>query len=753
MCNEKIILCDEVVTNEAAFPQFYKNTYSSGFYLAMIVNKNYKKVSDLSFQTLRIEQLDLSNNRIETVEKRAFDKITGLRSLNVSYNEIKDIDVNYLADLEVLILKNNKFTRIVRVTFVNLTKLKYLDFFWNDIETVEKLAFSRSAQLRWIDLRSNKLKSLNFDLNLKLLVSLSLSSNQIASYSSGFFSNLIALKILMLEKNELRDLDPSEMVNMKQLKILTLDDNYVEFVNLEKLAFSLVGLITLNMTRNNVKVIKSVDTVNGSCKQTNKVQDLNMNGNNIGEIEPFSFACFDLLTSLNLFNQQLSRISSPYIFFGLKKLKSLKLNNNSLTRIYNRTFIQLGNLSSLDLSSNQLELLDSDAFLDLYNLTELLLFDNCLKTVTSYLFRSLTRLSTLDLSQNRLVSVDENGFSGLENSLKTLRINSNRLQFLKNYFFNNLGGLLYLNLQNNQISSVQRAIFRNMVNLTTLVLADNSIAHIDPLLFLNLANLKYLDLSSNVLVGLDQGTFRYLQKLTEINLRFNILCKINFQRVFSTGSEILLEKLNLENNLINELDMNWFAGLDKLQYLNLNNNDLNIKVNEKRNNISILGNLKSLCLRKAPLHLVRQFNFTNLIELDLSYSHIDADILRILPFNVIESIKLAKLRGITSVDLSFWKTFNPKLRHLDLSFNQFSLEHLIKHIKESLPYQLVLVDVNINNSFFLVNNLLSSLDILDLSCNKISGVPYSNFFTSHQGLRHLNLSHNSIVIILKQTFK
>jgi Leucine-rich repeat (LRR) protein len=742
MCSSKRVLtCSYTVVYEGKFPQVSKNSYSKIFFSLAIRNKNYKTVPDLSFQLLSIEQLDLSNNRISVVERRAFDKITGLRSLSLSKNDIKEIDVSYLIDLEVLNLGKNKIAKVNRSMLVNLTKLKYLDLNYNQIDFIDTMAFSRTVDLRYLDLSGNKLKNFVFDLNLSRLVSLNLNENGIGHLVNGVFSNLTSIKILMIEKNELSALDTSLFSELKQLTLLTFDNNYLEKIDLSELTLSLGNLVTLSMYQNNLKLIKSSNS-NGSCKQVNKIQDFNLYSNIITEIEPFSFACFGLLTKLDLWNQKLAYLSSSDIFYGLQSLIYLKLKVNSLTRIYSKTFIHLVKLKFLDLSYNELNYLDYDAFQGLSNLTELLLYENGLKILTSNLFKPLTKLSVLNLGYNKLISVEEKSLSGVGNSLKTLKMFSNRVEHLKSHFFTGLNELLFLYLEENQISSIEPETFKDLVNLTELYLAENCIATIDPSLFINMKKLNTLDLSYNVLVELKQRSFVFLKQLKALNLGFNSLVKINFQKVFSTDNVVLLEKLNLDNNVINELDMNWFTVLDRLTHLNLNNNNFNMRVIELRNSlISILPNLVSLKLKNASLQLVRQFNFTNLQLLDLSFSQIDQIMLQNLPFHTIRTLVLENVRGV-SLNFSGWKK-GKNLNHFDVSSNELNIEDMSKIMISALDLvSLVLKNTSLNG--LLISKLdlyyLKKLTYLDLSFNQIDTfLEYKN-----TELTHLNLAYNLI---------
>jgi Leucine-rich repeat (LRR) protein len=308
--------------------------------------------------------------------------------------------------------------------------------------------------------------------------------------------------------------------------------------------------------------------------------------------------------------------------------------------------------------------------------------------------------------------------------------------------------LTKLILQNNQISSIQRETFDDLVALQTLDLSDNSLAHIDQNHFKRLSSLVHLNLSKNVLIRLEQGSYRFLNQLKELNLGFNSLFKVSVNTLFSNESMILLENLNLQSNVINELDMNSFAGLEKLAELNLNDNDFKMKVIEKKtNSVIILPNLTYLKVRNAPIQLIGQFNLSNILEIDFTNSQLSHSVIQSLPFETIRIIQLAGISKIITLNFSFWNNFGQNLSHIDLSFNKIgNLSVLFSKI--SYPHNikdLVLRSTSLNDSFFTLINLYfySSISRLDLSSNKITAVPYL-FFANAPKLVYLNLSRNCI---------
>jgi Leucine-rich repeat (LRR) protein len=268
-CDKPSVICYFLNPNIAEFPQFSKNKYSKSFYLVRISEKNYKLLPDFSFQSLAIEHIILEANQIETVEKRAFVGISGLRSLNLYDNKIEEIELNYLSELERIILSGNRILKIDKFMFMNLTFLKILDLHLNKIEAIEKDAFVTNIDLRHLDLSSNKLKSLNVNLILKRLVSFHLNENNIESLTDNVFSNLKSLKILMMDKNDFVILDPNELVNLTKLTYLSLDNNYFDSIDLDELVFDMIELVYLSIMDNGIETIRTVN-LNGTCKRMNK---------------------------------------------------------------------------------------------------------------------------------------------------------------------------------------------------------------------------------------------------------------------------------------------------------------------------------------------------------------------------------------------------------------------------------------------------------------------------------------------------
>ena len=109
-----------------------------------------------------------------------------------------------------------------------------------------------------------------------------------------------------------------------------------------------------------------------------------------------------------------------------------------------------------------------------------------------------------------------------------------------------------MNLNYNKIQQIQSNTFASFINLETLNLYGNQISRLEYGWFTGLRNLKYLDLNNNNLNSLETGIFVLLSNLLYLKLANNGL------------------SFTSESNFP-------FAGLTKLQHLELNENKWGIE--------------------------------------------------------------------------------------------------------------------------------------------------------------------------------
>ena len=101
-------------------------------------------------------------------------------------------------------------------------------------------------------------------------------------------------------------------------------------------------------------------------------------------------------------------------FFGLKKLRFLSIQVNSLEHIDPIWFTDLQNLVELDFYHNKISLLDSGVFDKLTNLEKIFLHMNEIETIPSDLFKNNVKLTEINLEHNKIKHIGNGVFAPLK---------------------------------------------------------------------------------------------------------------------------------------------------------------------------------------------------------------------------------------------------------------------------------------------------------------------------------------------------
>jgi Leucine-rich repeat (LRR) protein len=130
------------------------------FYLYMSENL-IENVTNSSLANLRnLKELDLSHNKITTIEPDAFSYFVMIKKIDLSSNKLEYLHPNLLNQLKTIYplslnLSNNFLKSIDSEFFVNLRSLEKLDLSFNKIHLIEDDTFVNSAQLKDLYLNHN----------------------------------------------------------------------------------------------------------------------------------------------------------------------------------------------------------------------------------------------------------------------------------------------------------------------------------------------------------------------------------------------------------------------------------------------------------------------------------------------------------------------------------------------------------------------------------------------------------------------
>lgn len=410
------------------------------------------------------------------------------------------------------------------------------------------------------------------------------------------------------------------------------------------------------------------------------------------------------------------------------------LNDNQITEIHSNAFQGL-RVKRLNLSGNKIRFVSLNAFIELSNYLEELIIEfdsNSIQTVPDAIKENLINLRSLKLINLNLNQIKNRTFVKFR-KLEQLSIVKSNIKSIEFDAFQSLNNLRYLNLEQNQLNdSIWNSLTKYLPNLETLYLSQNNFNYLKKI---HLKYLKILDLSSNGLQFIDHNIFHSLEKLylqnnelnslqltfllslknlKELNLDFNRLTFLP-ERIFQTN--LNLNYLSLQGNDLNYLTNYSLYGLSNLIHLNLARNRLQFSSNQKP--FQYLNSLKILNLDRN-LNL----NLTNTILEDLSTNLIELSI-----------------QNCNLTNLNFSVDFFHNLQRLKLSSN--GLQELPNNF---LNYSVISIDLQ-RNLFTTIPNLgedtLPNLIDFDLSSNQIANINPQDLF-KYPNLKTIGLTGNPL---------
>ncbi len=137
---------------------------------------------------------------------------------------------------------------------------------------------------------------------------------------------------------------------------------------------------------------------------------------------------------------------------GLSNVQKIHVTKCNVKYIEPHAFRTLKNLVELDLSYNAISIVPSLAFVPIPDLRELKLNHNPILKIGDYAFTHVRQLVRLEVTACRIGYVDQNAFTGLENTLKWLKLNKNRIRNVKPETFTALRGISELDLSDNPLN-------------------------------------------------------------------------------------------------------------------------------------------------------------------------------------------------------------------------------------------------------------------------------------------------------------
>ncbi|XP_008569564.1 PREDICTED: toll-like receptor 8 [Galeopterus variegatus] len=559
-------------------------------------------------------------NKKFDIEDGAFERLTDLKVLSLSFNILSHVPPKLPNSLRELYLSNTQIRNISQEDFKGLTNLTALDLSGNcprcfnapfpckpcDGEAsihIDPLAFQNLTKLLYLNLSSTSLREIPatwFETMTSLKV-LDLEFNYLVHEiaSGAFLTKLPHLEMLDLSFNYIRTEYPQyinlskNFANLTSLQALHLR-GYV-FQELRKEDFQpLMGLPNLTTINLGVNFIKQIDftlfkhfrnlkinylSENRISPLVNDIRQKYTNGSSFRShiLKPRSTDTeFD--PHLNFYHNTNPLIKPQCVAYG----KALDLSLNSIFFIGEKQFEGFHDIACLNLSSNgNAQVLNGTDFSAVPHIKYLDLTKNKLDFDGEKALNELPGLEVLDLSYNahyfRVAGITHRlGFIQHLTQLKVLNLSHNDIYTLTDYELKSMS-LEELVFSGNRLDRLWKAadnryitIFKNLTNLTRLDLSFNSLRRIPNEAFLNLPqSLTELYINDNKLNFFNWTLLQQFPYLHLLDLSRNKLPSLTNSLSKFTSS---LKTLLLRQNKIFYLPSGFLSEASGLVHLDLSSN-------------------------------------------------------------------------------------------------------------------------------------------------------------------------------------
>lgn len=480
----KIAGCDEEITK-----------LIKDFTNLLNLDLSHNKISTLNQEDFlplaKLENVDLSHNSISEMDYEIFNSSTKLKSLHLEANPIRNIDCSTLAlikkgasvfipwkdigEFQMEWCEDNK---------IHVSSDQPEGFFYTSDGKIELHCTDQSFE----NINIFQMDGNQFENALEMLKCLSpslrwlkLGGNFSETLSSTSLDRFFNLEDLLIRDIQLPNFDFITLKNQKSLASFDLTRNNLRTVSnipildtLETLEYVEIGE---NQLQNTMELIQHLSPT---------VKALRLSGNHVGKLNVSTFSRLNNLQVLTLKNTGIS-FSDINPFESLKELRELDVSFNDLEHVnfallsstlenllefhaagskivINSEFIRLfgPSLLKLDLSANTLGDLNANAFEKLENLQELRLDMIDTPNFDFAILEPLKNLQTLNVSYNNLNKVN---LDLLSTKLQELYLEGNNLNEIEHLAQSRFPKMFEFAISKNQFSCEYLATFLPQIKI------------------------------------------------------------------------------------------------------------------------------------------------------------------------------------------------------------------------------------------------------------------------------------------------
>lgn len=279
------------------------------------------------FKNVSIHEIDLSSTGLVNINSETFSNMHDVFNINLANNNLthlhsytfinfsKTINIpeEYEVHLHTLDLSHNKLNTLDPYSFYNLGNIEMVNLQYNNLTSLSGPIFTQ-VNLNILLLSHNQINyiSVEFFDNLELLHELKLTDNLIKTLPSRFFLKLRNLRVLFLSGNPISCIETDAFDGLHEV----LD----EYLRLEKLHVSVIRTGAFNGLRKITHLglsnwnITKIET--RAFSDLAKLQILNLRNNQLTEIIPGTFYGLEKIDVIDLSYNRLTRLTKD-MFEGL----------------------------------------------------------------------------------------------------------------------------------------------------------------------------------------------------------------------------------------------------------------------------------------------------------------------------------------------------------------------------------------------------------------------------------------------------
>ncbi|XP_069806323.1 leucine-rich repeat and immunoglobulin-like domain containing-NOGO receptor-interacting protein 4 [Dendropsophus ebraccatus] len=296
--------------------------------------------------------LDLSYNRIRSVEHGAFSHLQYLQELDLSHNKLSRIEPGAFSGLpiiRILLIHHNHLKLLPPGVFTGMPDLTWLDVRANQLVILLDQTFHGLRELRHLEIGDNPLLFISPGafLGMPLLQRLGLEKTKLSIVPTHALTTLPRLSELRLGGVSSTLLYDLSFSGMRLLRVLDID-HWPSLKNLGAQSLSGLNLSSLSLTQCN---LTSVPTE--ALTSQVHLRRLDLSYNPIAILQERCFSSLRSLEELRLSGGRLQSLPSGS-FHGLDHLRMLDLSHNPLRWVAEDALPPPGTLETLLLSGTNL---------------------------------------------------------------------------------------------------------------------------------------------------------------------------------------------------------------------------------------------------------------------------------------------------------------------------------------------------------------------------------------------------------------